>query len=158
MVGAANVAVQAGLPGGQVRSRREQLKWGSIVCRAGAGVQAWKTNKTNVQNMPDKPQGALKNGTLTKLNLHKKNLMATSACYDNTNSTTALLDEIKCSCSGLLAIYCTWFMLPCGMDLTDCCCFECNIFDRSVQFEWNGRTNKQRQIYLKLLVLKLSNR
>lgn len=40
MVGAANVAVQAGLPGGQVRSRREQLKWGSIVCRAGAGVQA----------------------------------------------------------------------------------------------------------------------
>lgn len=71
MVGAANVAVQAGLPGGQVRSRREQLKWGSIVCRAGAGIQAWKTNKTNVQNMPDKPQGALKNGTLTKLNLHK---------------------------------------------------------------------------------------
>lgn len=71
MVGAANVAVQAGLPGGQVRSRREQLKWGSIVCRAGAGVQAWKTNKTNAQNMPDKPQGALKNGTLTKLNLYK---------------------------------------------------------------------------------------
>lgn len=71
MVGAANVAVHAGLPGGQVRSRRKQLKWGTIVCRAGAGVQAWKTNKTNVQNMPDKPQGALKNGTLTKLNLHK---------------------------------------------------------------------------------------
>lgn len=71
MVGAANVAVHAGLPGGQVRSRREQLKWGTIVCCVGARVQAWKTNKTNAQNMPDKPQGALKNGTLTKLNLHK---------------------------------------------------------------------------------------
>lgn len=56
MMGAANVTVHAGQPGGQVRSRRKQLKRGTIVCRAGAGVQAWKTNKTNVQNMPDKPQ------------------------------------------------------------------------------------------------------
>lgn len=39
-MGAANVTVHAGQPGGQVRSRRKQLKRGSIVCRAGAGVQA----------------------------------------------------------------------------------------------------------------------
>ncbi len=30
-----------------------------------------RQTKLMCKNMPDKPQGALKNGTLTKLNLHK---------------------------------------------------------------------------------------
>lgn len=106
VVRAAEVSIQSVLSGRQVSGGArvggggEQLHWGAVMGGTGASVQAWKTNKANLVNVPNKLKAPVLHLSLEQIKSH---FMATGFCFDNFHPISVLC-KIKSSVFALCVI------------------------------------------------------